>query len=263
MPTVLMRDVLWRASILLQDVTPQFYRSTEHDMVDAVNDAQVAIAKFVPGACSRVDAIKLRPGTLQTIESIAAASCKPGDGSTPTVPIIGNSLLDPICNMGVDGLTPGRIIRMTDGKTLDAQDMNWHAATPATVIKAVVYDPLNPRYFHVYPPVHGSTLVWMRLAYTAQPLKIPNTGTAGAPLYAYVGSSTQTITIADEYLADLVNYVVAVMCMKPSEWADAAKGSAFAGMFTGSLNAKVLAITGSNPNLQFLQFAPTPAGRAK
>jgi len=262
MPAVLMRDVLWRASTLLQDTDPQFYRNAEHDMVDAVIDAQVAIAKFVPGACARVDAVRLVPGTLQTIDPIPAEFCKPGDGSTPALPIAGTLLLDPICNMGADGLTPGRMVRVVPGKAQDSQDPNWHASV-GTVIKAIVYDPATPRQFYTVPGVHATTPVWLRLSYTAQPLKIPNTGTAGSPLYAYAGASTQTITIADEYLADIVNYVVAVMCMKPSEWADASKGAAFAGMFTGSLNAKVLAITGSNPNLQFQQFAPTPVGRAK
>lgn len=260
--TVLMRDVLWRASTLLMDTAPQFHRNTEHDMVDAANDAASAIAKFVPGACSRVDAIKLRPGTLQTIAEIAAADCKPGDGSTPTLPIIGNSVLDPICNMGTDGLTPGRVIRVVDSKTLDAQDPNWHATTGAAV-KSIAFDPLTPRYFQVYPGVPVPTAVWIRLAYTAQPLKIPNTGTAGSELYALAGTSTQTLTIADEFADDVVNYIVARMCMRPSEWSDASKGSAFASMFTGALNAKVLAITGSNPNLQFLQFDPSSAGRAK
>ena len=262
MPTVLMRDVLWRASTLLQDVTPQFRRNSEHDMVDCANDAQDAICIFLPSANTRVDAIKLVPGTLQSIASIPAASCKPGDGSTPALPIVGTLLIDPVCNMGADGLTPGRAIRVVNGKTLDAQTRDWHASS-GTVVNGIVYDPATPRNFMVTPGVHATTPVWARLAYAAQPLKIPNTGTAGAELYSYAGSSMQTITIADEHLMDIVNYIVARMCMKPSEWADAAKAAAFAAMFTGSLNAKVKSQTGNNPNLQFLPFAPGNPGTAK
>jgi hypothetical protein len=260
--TVLVREALWRASTMLQDFNPQFHRNSERDMVDCANDAQSAITKFLPSACSRIDSILLKPGTLQSIELILAASCKPGDGSTPTDAILGTLLLDPICNMGVDGTTPGRTVRVIDGKTLNMNNPDWHTAS-GTVIKSVVYDPATPRYFHVTPGAHASTAVWLRIAYTAQPLKIPNTGVAGAEIYAWAGDSTETLTIADEFLDDIVNYIVARMSMKPVDWADANKGAAFAAMFTGSLNAKVAAITGYNPNLQFLPFAAAPVGAAK
>lgn len=259
MPTVLMREVLWRASTMLQDTKPQFYRHLERDMVDAVNDGQVAITKFLPSACSRVDSVRLVPGTKQSIQAIPAAFCKPGDGTTPAVPIIGTQLLDVIRNMGADGLTPGRTIRLIPGKTQDAQDRDWHTSV-GTSIKTYVYDPATPRYFWVYPGVHASTQVWADLSYTAQPLKIPYTGTEEAPQYAWDGASTQTITIADEHLDDLVNYTVARMLYKPSEWADAQKGDAFAAMFTGSLNAKVAALTGNNPNIRHLPMASGQTG---
>jgi hypothetical protein len=260
MPTVLMRDVLWRASTMLQDTKPQFYRHLEHDMVDAANDAQTAIAKFLPSACSRVDSVRLVPGTKQSIQAIPAAYCKPGDGSTPAVPIIGTQVLDVVRNMGADGLTPGMAIRIIPGKVQDAQDRNWHTSA-AVAVKAFVYDPATPRYFWVYPGAHASTQVWLDIAYTAQPLAIPNTGTEGAELYAYAGSSTQTITIADEHLDDIVNYIVARMLFKPSEWSDAQKGNAFAAMFTGSLNAKVQALTGHNPNIRHLPMASGAVGQ--
>lgn len=257
--TVLMRDALWRISTLLTDVAPQFHRNPEHDLVDCVNDAQVAITTFIPSACSRVDAIRLRPGTLQSIESIAPAYCKPGDGSTPAVAILGTQVLRPVCNMGADGLTPGRIVRVVDSRTQDVQNPFWHVRT-GLVVREFSSDPSTPHYFSVSPGVDGSTPVWLRLAYTAQPLKIPNTGTSEAPLYAFAGSSTQTITIADEYLDAIVNYTVAKRCLTPNEWSDASKGAAFAALFTDFLNAKVTALTGHNPNLKRLPFAPQAIG---
>ena len=260
MPTVLMRDVLWRTSTMLQDTKPQFYRHLERDMVDAVNDGQVAITKFLPSSCSRVDAVRLVPGTKQSIQAIPAAFCKPGDGTTPAVPIIGTQVLDVIRNMGADGLAPGRTIRLIPGKVQDAQDRDWHTSA-GTACKTYVFDPATPRYFWVFPGAHASTPVWVDIAYTAQPLKIPNTWTEGAELYASSGSSTQTITIADEHLDDLVNYTVARMLFKPSEWADAQKGNAFAAMFTGSLNAKVQALTGHNPNIRHLPMASGAVGQ--
>jgi hypothetical protein len=70
------------------------------------------------------------------------------------------------------------------------------------------------------------------------------------------------IQVRDEFIDDLVNYVVARANMKDAEWADANKAQFFQSMFLGSLNAKVAAITGSNPNLKRLPFAPEPIGAA-
>lgn len=258
--TVLVKDVLWRAAALLQDTVPQFQRQPEHELVDWLNDAQVAITKFLPAACSRVDAVKLKVGTRQSIEAIAAADCKPGDGSTPAVPVYGTQLLDVIRNMGADGLTAGKAIRGTDRGILDSQSPNWHSVTGA-LVSSFMYDPRTPRYFYVTPGVTGT--VWVELAYTAQPIKIPNTGTVGSELYLYPGSNTTTISIADEHVDDLTNYVVARANMRETEWSDANKATVFSQMFLGSLNAKVAALTGNNPNLQQLPFAPEPLGRAK
>lgn len=260
MPTVLVRDVLWRASTMLQDTKPQFYRHMERDMVDALNDGQVAIAKFLPSSCSRVDALRLVPGTKQSIQSIAPDNCKPGDGSTPSAPVIGTQVLDVIRNMGADGMTPGRTVRLIPGKVQDAQDRDWHTSV-GIAAKTYVYDPATPRYFWIYPGAHPTTPEWLDVAYTAQPLQIPNTGAEGAELYAETGASTQAISIADEHLDDLTNYVVARMLYKPSEWSDAQKGDAFAAMFTGSLNAKVAALTGHNPNIRHLPMASGAVGK--
>ena len=258
--TVLVKDLLWRVAVLLQDSVPQFQRNPEHELVDWLNDAQVAITKFLPAACARVDAIKLKAGTRQSIEAIAASDCLPGDASTPAVPIYGTQLLDVIRNMGADGLTAGKAIRDTKRSILDSQSPNWHSVT-GTAVSSFMYDPRMPRYFYVTPGIVG--VQWVEIAYTAQPLKVPNSGSIGAELYAITGASTTTISIADEFVDDLTNYIVARANMKEVEWADGNKASSFANSFLSSLNAKVAALSGTNPNLQQLPFAPEPLGRAK
>ncbi len=260
--TVLVKDALWRVAVLLQDTAPQFQRQPEGELVDWLNDAQVAITKYLPAACSRVDAIKLVAGTRQSIEAIPALSCKPGDGSTPAAPIYGTQLLDLICNMGADGVTPGRSIRAVDRRILDSQTPTWHSITGASVA-SFTYDPRTPRYFFVTPAVPASPAVWVMASLTAQPIKIPNTGTPGSELYLKGGSSTATISIADEYVDDLVNYVMARAHSKEVEWADKNVAQAYTTMFTGSLNAKVTALTGNNPNLTRLPMAVEPIGAAK
>lgn len=259
--TVLVKDALWRVSVLLQDTSPQFQRQPEGELVDWWNDGQVAITKYLPAACSRVDAIKLAPGTRQSIERILAANCKPGDGSTPDTPILGTQLLDLICNMGANGTTPGRSIRPVDRRILDSQTPTWHTIT-GTAVASYTHDPRTPRYFFVTPAVPASPAVWVMASFTAQPIMIPNTGTPGAPAYAKDGGSTTTISIADEFLDDLVNYVMARAHMKEVEWADKAVAQAYTTLFTGSLNAKIEALTGNNPNLKRLPLAPAPLGAA-
>lgn len=259
--TVLVKDALWRVCVILQDTTPQFQRWPERELVHWLNDGQTAITKFLPAACSRVDVIKLKPGTRQSIEVIAATDCIPGDGSTPTGPIYGTQLLEVIRNMGQDGQTPGKAIRMIEREIMDSQSPSWHQVA-ATAVSSYMYDPRMPRYWYATPGVHPTTPVWVEIAYTAQPVAIPNLALLGSEAYRVDGSSSQTITIADEFLDDLVNYVVARAHMKDAKYGDPTKAVTYTNMFTGSLNAKVTALTGNNPNLQRLPLAPEPIGAA-
>jgi hypothetical protein len=261
--TVLVREALRRVSGLLEDTTPQFYRWSETRLVDYLNDAQLALAKFLPASCARIDAIKLKPGTRQSIELIAAVDCKPGDGSTPAAPIIGMQFLGATRNMGADGLTPGRAVRITDRKTLDAIDPDWHTRPNRDgVISGFLANPNTPKYFYVTPPVPAAPSVWLEVEQLAQPIKVPNTGTEGAELYLAGGASTTLLSVSDEHVDDVVNYCVARAHMEPNEWANPQKADRFANLFVGSLNAKVMAMTGVNPNLKRLPFAPQPLGAA-
>lgn len=255
--TALVKDVLWRVSVQLQDTWPQFGRFSERECVHFLNDAQVAINKFVPSAAARLDAVKLSPGSRQSIATILAANCKPADGSTPSVSIYGTQFLNARRNMGAAGTTPGAAIRVVDRDTIDASDPLWHTRT-GTTIKAVVLDPQTPLFYYVYPGVPSSPEVWIEQAYNAMPLPIPNTatvdanGTHASGAYSNAQSSTQTITISDEHVDDLANYVLARCFMKDSKYADPAKAIAHTNLFLGSLNAKVTAMTGTNPNLRML-----------
>lgn len=258
--TTTVREVLYRVSVLQQDLVPQFARWPENQTVMWLDDAQMAVWKFLPLAASRVDAIKLRAGTLQSIESIAPADCLAGSGANPTVPVLGTQLLNLVNNLGTDGLTPGRAIRLTSREMMDAQNPDWHTVARSAV-ESYMFDPETPRHFYVTPGVSGA--VWVRAAYTAQPAKIPNTGTFGAELYKWADANATLISIGDEHIDDLVNYVMARSWMRNSQNAgDPQKAATFGGAFLNSLNGKVAAITGNNPNLKKLPFAPEPVGQA-
>lgn len=261
--SITVKEALWRAGVILQDVSPQFVRHPEAEMVTWADDAQLALFKFLPSAGSRVDTLKLKPGTRQSIESIAAADCKPGDGSTPSAAITGVQLLDLVRNMGADGLTPGAAIRPIPRQILDDQTPTWHQIL-GPVVRQFAYDPATPLYFYINPGVPVGANVWVEVSWIAQPARIPNTGTPGAELYKFDGASTLKLAIADQYIEDVVNYIVARAFMKNAQYAgNDQKASNFAGLFINSLNAKVASLTGQNPNLKFLPFAPEPIGSAR
>lgn len=255
--TALVKDVLWRASVQLLDTSPQFGRFSERECVHALNDGQVFINSLVPTAAPRLDAVKLAPGSRQSIAAIAAASCKPFDGSTPPATVLGTRFLNPRRNMGANGTTPGAAIRVVDRETLDASDPLWHTRT-GTTVKSVVHDPQTPLVFYVYPGVPASPDVWIEQAYSALPAAIPNTATVdddgvhATGIYGNAQSSTQAITISDEHVDDLVNYILAVLLAKESKYADPAKAQAAAARLMASLNAKITVTTGVNPNLRML-----------
>lgn len=248
--TTLVKEAMWRVAVLLNDENPQFAFWEEHELVNWFDDAQMALATYVPHACSRLDAVKLVAGSRQSIDAIAAANCKPGDGSTPGVTIHGKKLLSIVRNMGADGATPGRAVRPFDRETLDAINPDWHTqASTDGVVHGYAYDVRAPHYFYVKPPIPGSALPWVEMLWVVQPLPLPNTGTVGAELYALSGTNTTTLSIDDEFVQDLVNYVVARAYMKVSKQGDPSKAAAFASMFITSINTYVTALTGVSPRL--------------
>lgn len=247
----LVKDVLYRVSVQLHDVNPQFNRWTSRELVSWLNDGQRAIAKYVPTSCSRVDAIKLQPGTKQSLDIVTSANIVPGDGSS-AVNVQGNALQSLVRNMGTNGSTPGKAIRITDRETLDVNDPNWHSAT-ASAVSQYVFDPRTPKLFYVSPGVPSTNNVWVEVSWLTDPVEVNVAGS-----FAWDGSDTTVISIDDKFTDDLVNYILARAFMKDAEAAAAASNAlAAAQMFVSSINAQAAAITGVNPNLRALPFSPT------
>lgn len=256
------KDLLWRVSDLLGDVRPQFNRWPERSLVNWLNDGQLVIARFLPPSCSGVYTVRLQPGTRQSIESIAPADIRNVDGSTPSTTVFGVQLLSLVRNMGTAGTTPGRAIAdPIDRRVLDTSSPNWHLRS-SQVIDQYVYDPQVPLIFYVDPGVPSGRL-WVEASMIVRPTLVPNTGTDLSPLYSFDGTSTTLISISDEYVPDLVDYICARAFGVNQDYAgDPNKEAGFANRFLGSLNSKVAALTGANPNLQRLPMAPQPLGQA-
>ena len=250
--TVLVKDLLYQVSTQLHDLAPQFTRWTEKELVGWLNDGQRAIAKYMPSSCSRVDVIKLAPGTRQSIELIPAARILPGDGSTP-VDVSGLALLDVRRNMGVNGITPGDAIRIVDMEILDSIYPDWH--TKSGTPTQYAFKPVTPKTFYVSPGVPTADSVWVEASLIALPTPIVSTGSLG-----FGGSSTVKISVSDTYTDDLINYILARAYMKDAEFAaNSNLASAHTTLFTSSINAQTAALTGVSANLQSLPLNPNLA----
>lgn len=260
--TTLVRTFLRSVCTTLQDITPQFSRWTEIELVTYANYGQLAMAKYLPQVGARVDSIKLAPGTKQDLTKVLAANIIPGDGSA-SVDTFGISLMrGPMRNMGADGATPGRAIRLVDSATLDAINPDWHTATGA-VARELVFDKEQPKAFWAVPGAPASPAVWVQVPWLAEPKRITAGGEPGAEIYAFGGASTALLGVHDQYVEDLHNYVVAIALMKGSKnMQNLPKAQVHAGLFTASINAQATAITGVNPNLKLLPFAAEIAGGA-
>lgn len=258
MPTVLVRDLLWRISDALKDRSPQFTRWTQHELVGWLNDIQLLICDVHPEAGARRDTVRLVAGPLQSIASIAVADVKTGDGVVPSVPIRGRRVRGVHRNMTSNGTVAGRAIRgPIDRKTLDASDPDWPARSD-TAISCYLFDPAKPTVFEVTPAVTGT--VWANISYDAFPVPIPNP--ADNTTYLAGGVSAQTITIGDEYEPDLFNGVLGLAHLKDSKYADKSAAQFHGGLLLQSLQSKVQAAGQTNPNLKRWPMQPSPAAMA-
>lgn len=257
--SILVRDVLEQVSRHLTDFAPQFEGWTQVELLSYLNDGQRAIAKYLPSSCSRIDSIRLAPGTRQTVATILAADIIPGDGSS-AADVHGNAVLSVSHLMGADGATPGRALRIVDRDVLDASQPGWHvvAASATATPTQYTFDPRNPKTFYVCPGVPSAVALWAEVSYLADPVAIPDGN------YAATGGSTVKLSIDDKYADDLINYLMARAYMKESEFAANANLSAsHTNLFTSSINAQATALTGVNPNLTTLPMSPSVPAAAR
>lgn len=256
--TILVKDVLWQIGVLMVDTDPQFFRFKEFDQVEFLSDGQEAICTILPTACTRIDAIRLKAGTRQSIASIATADCIQADGTNPSAPIYGKQLIGGVMrNMGTSGTVPGRSVRLIERDVIDAATPTWHAAAAGTEVREFVYDSSTPRDFYVSPPVPAGRL-WVEFPYAASPRRIVNTGTELSPRYLRAGTATDVLSVDDEWSDALKHYVCARLHLTDSKFSDRNKYLVHAQQFLGMLNAKAMAMTGKNPNLTVLPGVQPP-----
>ena len=134
-------------------------------------------------------AVELRPEINSVTETYQLVA-----GTRQTIPVGAFSLLDVIRNMGLDGETPGRAVRIIDRVTLDESFPNWHMEPIASVCKHYVYDIQRSKdVFYVYP-VQPVIPCCIEIAFSAVPAEIVSTDVA--------------ITLDDVYESSLYSYML-------------------------------------------------------
>ena len=214
--SITVQDILDRVTDLLldKDRGADEARWLDEELLRWINDSRMAIITRKPSACSKVTVVPLVAGCHQTI------------------PSNGVQLLDIICNMGMDGATPGRSIRRTDRQNLDDDDLYWQSATPKVEISQFTYDDRTPKDYFVSPPAKAGTQI--KISHAA----IPDA----------VTSPSDTLDIGLEVMDAVVNYVAFRAKSKDSQYANAAEAAGFYSAFGDALGVQTQTQAAASPN---------------
>lgn len=213
MGTVTVQSILDRAVVILQDTTGVRWPPTE--LVPWVTDGEREAVVFKPSAYSKNESMLLTAGTKQTI------------------PSGGIQLLDVTRNMGINGTTPGRAVRLIEREILDANTPDWHFMTASATAKHFTYAANDPKTFYVFPPSTGSA--YAEIVYSAAPPAATING---------------TLSIDDIYQGAILDYVLYRAYQKDAEYAsDPARASGHYQAFVTALAGRDKAEKTANPNM--------------
>lgn len=222
MGTVLASKIILSVQSILQDSAGRRW-PVDTELLEWLNAAQRDIVTYKTNAFVKGDAVKLQAGTKQKLPSDAV------------------QLIDIPRNMGTDGVTPGRAIRLVERDTIDASNPNWHTATPSAVVRHFMFNPLDPLNFYVYPPQPTNGQGYVDLIYGAIPPALAN------------ATGATTIGVADIYANAIVDYILFRAFSKDSELADTARAAAHQNAYLAAMTGKARSEAAANPN------ASTPA----
>jgi hypothetical protein len=183
MGTVTAKTIIDKATIQLIDLAN--IRWTRSELLQWLNDGMRQIVLIQPSASSTTSVIQLQAGTRQYI---------PDDGWL---------LLAIYRNMGTNGSTPGRAIRIISREILDSFNPDWNTDTAKAEVRNYIYTNQDQLAFYVYPPNIGTQKI--EINYSAQP--------------ADLTAETQVIPIFDVFQSALVDYILYRACSKDAEYA--------------------------------------------
>lgn len=227
MGTLTAKSIIDKAALLLNDTANT--RWTRAELLLWLGQAQRATIMRSPSTANVITTMQLQPGTRQRIPSTSWL------------------LLDITRNMGTDGLTPGKTIRIITQELLDAFAPNWHMATPSTEIENFIYSPKDNKGFFVYPPSDGTGFIEVNCS-----LNITD-----------ITAETEVIKVPDIFESALVDYICFRAHSKDAEYAAGLQlATMYRASFVDAIQSKDQAELQSSPNMDLAPFDPTVSGTA-
>lgn len=207
---VAVREPLEQVSSILFDKTNRHYKSDE--LYGWFNRGQAFIVNVKPEANAREQSHKLVNGTRQKIPDDAL------------------ELINVPRNLGIYGSQPGPAITKVDQGYFSQAVPGWHTHEPSEVIEHFMFDHRDKRAFHVYPAARST---YVELVCSFRPPTI-----AGLD---------DPISIGDEYINPLIDYVLARAFSKTSKRYAPQKAQYHQGLYMSALGLKQQAERYANP----------------
>jgi hypothetical protein len=177
--------IITRATDILQDTTSVRWPTDE--LLRWASDAQREIVLYKPEASVTNTTLSLT--TNQTKQSLPSTAL---------------TLISIVRNMGTNGATPGRAVRLIQREVLDAQLPNWHSETGAAETKHYMFDNRDPRTFYVYPKPSGT--LYLECVYSVAPTDLTST--------------SQALSLNDIYANIILDYMLYRAYSKDAEYAE-------------------------------------------
>ncbi len=215
---IIAKDVVRRVQTVLQDSSPAYTRWSLDELTDWINDGAAEVVIRRPAARAVTASLALVAGTRQDI------------------PVNGLELMDVIRNMGSDGQTPGRPIRLINRFMLDEQLPDWHSAAGA-VTKHFAFDERDPTQFWVFPQAVNGNQVEIRYS-ESPPVLTP----------AQVDDGATEIDLDRAYIGPLTSYVIWRAMSKDSEYGNGAIATQHFTMFNEALATRNAVTSAVSPN---------------
>ncbi len=202
--TTAAQNIIQRAQTALFD--PQGIRWSAKELVNHLNDGQVAVVIARPDANAQTVSVTLQEGVQQVIPDNAMA------------------LIDIPAN--ATGARK-RITKITM-ELLDAVAPSWRTESPAEEIKHFMFDMRFPRLYRVYPPATGTAQVEM--THSVYPAKVADP--SGDAWTAVTGN----IALVDYWADALFNFVMFKAYSKDAEFGGNSQlAASYFGMFNAAL----------------------------
>ena len=228
MGTVTAKTIIDKATIQLIDLAN--IRWTRAELLGWLNDGLRQIVTIQPSASSTTVSKQLVAGSRQTL---------PADGWL---------LLSVYRNMGTNGATPGRAIRIISREILDSFNPYWNTDKAAAEVRNYIYTDQDQAAFYVYPPNTGTQFI--ELNYSAQP--------------ADLTAETQVIPIFDVFQSALLDYILYRACSKDAEYAPGLQLAAqYSAAFVAAIQGKNVSEISGNPTQSLGPRNPPVRGSAQ